>query len=40
MIGQKESNKVRMCSWFLKLLSRDIKTKTRNKNQPTKNYKK
>ena len=39
MINQKESKHVRMDSWLLKLLSRDIKTKTRNKDQPKKNRK-
>ena len=29
-----------MDSWLLKLLSRDMKTKSKNKDQPTKNYKK
>ena len=28
-----------MDSWLLKLLSRDMKTKAKNKDQPTKNYK-
>ena len=37
MINQKESEKVRMGSWLLKLLSRDMKTKTENKNQQTNN---
>ena len=27
-----------MDSWLLKLLSRDIKTKTKNKDQPTNNH--
>ena len=40
MINQKESKQVRMDSWLLKLLSRDMKTKTKNKDQPTKNHKK
>ena len=40
MIGQKESRQVSMDSWLLKLLSRDMKIKTKNKDQPTKNYKK
>ena len=40
MINQKESKQVRMNSWMLKLLSGDMKTKTRNKNQPTNNHKK
>ena len=29
MINQKESKQVRMVSWLLKLLSRDMKTKTK-----------
>ena len=40
MIIQKESKQVRMDSWLLKLLSRDMKTKTKNKDQPTNNHKK
>ena len=32
--------KVRIDSWLLKLLSRDIKTETKNKDQPTNNHKK
>ena len=40
MINQKESKQVRMDSWLLKLLSRDMKTKTKNKDQPTNNHKK
>ena len=40
MIEQKESKQVRMDSWLLKLLSRDMKTKTKNKDQPTNNHKK
>ena len=40
MINQKESEKARMGSWLLKPLSRDIKTKTKNKDQPIKNHKK
>ena len=34
MINQKESIQVSMDSWLLKLLSRDMKTKTKNKDQP------
>ena len=34
MINQKENKKVRMRSWFFKLLSRDMKTTTTNKDQP------
>ena len=40
MINQKESKWVRMDSWLLKLLSRDMKTKTKTKDQPTNNHKK
>ena len=40
MINQKESKQVRMDTWLLKLLSRDMKTKRRNKDQPTDNHKK
>ena len=40
MISQKESKQVSMDSWLLKLLSRDMKRKTKNKDQPTNNHKK
>ena len=40
MISQKASRQVSMDSWLLKLLSRDMKTKTKNKDQPTANHKK
>ena len=40
MISQKDSKQVSMESWLLKLLSRDMKTKTKNKDQPTNNHKK
>ena len=40
MINQKESKQVRMDSWLLKLLPRDMKTKAKNKDQSTKNHKK
>ena len=40
MISQKESKQVSMDFWLVKLLSRDMKTKTKNKDQPTNNYKK
>ena len=40
MISQKDSKQVSMDSWLLKLLSRYMKTKTKNKDQPTKNHKK
>ena len=40
MISQKESKQVSKVSWLLKLLSRDMKTKTKNKDQSTNNHKK
>ena len=40
MNNQKESKQVRMDSWLLKLLSRDINTKKQHKDQPTSNPKK
>ena len=40
MINQKESKQVSMDSWYLKLLSRDIETKTKNNDQPINNHKK
>ena len=40
MIKQKESKQVSVDSWLLKLLSRDMRTKTKNKDQPTNNHKK
>ena len=40
MISQKDIKQVTMDSWLLKLLSRDMKTKTKNKDQPTNNHKK
>ena len=40
MIKQKETKKVRIDSWLLKLLPRDMKTKTKNKDQPTNNLRK
>ena len=39
MVDQKESKQVRVDSCLLKLLSRDMKTKTKNKDQPTNNHK-
>ena len=41
MIDQKESKQVRVDCWLRKLLSRDMKTKTKTKNtdQPTNNHK-
>ena len=40
MINSKESKKLGMYSWLLKLLSRDMKKKKKNKNQSTNRYKK
>ena len=40
MIIQKESKQVRMDSWLLILLSNDMKTKAKNKDQPANNFKK
>ena len=40
MINQKESKQVRMDFWLPKLLSADLKTKTKTKGLPTKNHKK
>ena len=40
MINQKESKQVRMESWLLKLLSKDMKTETKNKDQSTSNHRK
>ena len=40
MISPKESKQVSMDSWLFKLLSRDMKTKTKNKDPPTNNHKK
>ena len=40
MINQKERKQVMMDSWLFKLLSRDMKTRTKNKDQPTNNHKK
>ena len=40
MTSQKESKQVSIFSWLLKLLSRDMKTKTKNKDQSTNNKKK
>ena len=37
MINQKESKQVGMGSWFLKLVSRDIRTKAKTNDQPTNN---
>ena len=39
MISQKDSKEVSMDSWSLKLLSRDMKTKTKQKDQPINNHK-
>ena len=38
MNNEKESKQVSMDSWLLKLLPRDMKTKTKNKDQPTENH--
>ena len=38
MISQKDSKQVSMDSWLLKLMSRDMKTKTKNKDQPANNH--
>ena len=35
MINQKETKQFSMYSWLLKLLSKDMKTKTKNRDQPT-----
>ena len=35
MISQKDSKQVSMDSWLLKLLSRNMQTKAKNKDQPT-----
>ena len=35
MISQKETKQFSMYSWLLKLLSKDMKTKTKNRDQPT-----
>ena len=40
MISQKDSKQVSIDSWLLKLQSKDIKTKTKSKDQPTNNHKK
>ena len=40
MINQKESKQFTMDSWLFKLLSRDMKTKIKSKDQPTNNHKK
>ena len=39
MISQKDSKQFSMSSWLLKLMSRDMKTKIKNKDQPTNNKK-
>ena len=39
MISRKDSKQVSMDSCLLKLLSRDMKAKTKNKDQPTNNHK-
>ena len=40
MINHKESKEVRIDSWLLKLLSRDMKSKKKTNYQPTNNHKK
>ena len=40
MVSQKGSKQVNMDSWLLKQLSTDMKTKVKNKNQPTNDHKK
>ena len=40
MINQKERKQARIDSCLLQPLSQDMKTKTKNKDQPTKNRKK
>ena len=40
MTSQNDSKQVSMDSWLVKLLSRDMKTKTKNKDQSTNNHKK
>ena len=35
MTNQKESKTLKINSWLIKLLSRDMKTNTKNKDQPT-----
>ena len=40
MISQKDSKQVSMDSWLLKLMSIDMKTKTKNKDHPANNHKK
>ena len=40
MISQKDSKQVSMDSWLLKLLSTDMNTKRKNKDQATNNHKK
>ena len=39
MINQKGNKQVRMNSWLLKLMTRDMKTKAKNKDQPTNGHK-
>ena len=39
MINQTERKQARMDSWLLKLLSRDMKTRTKNKDQTKNNHK-
>ena len=39
MTNQEESKTLKINSWLIKLLSRDMKTNTKNKDQPTNKYK-
>ena len=40
MINYKKSKIVRIGSWLLEILSRDMKKKKKNQDEPTPNYKK
>ena len=40
MINKKKSKQVRMDLWLLKLLPKNMKTKTKNTDQPINNHKK
>ena len=40
MINRKESKQVRIDSWFLQPLTRDMKTKAKNKDQRANNHRK
>ena len=39
MISRKDSKQVSMDAWLLQLISRDMKTKTKHKDQQTNNHK-